>query len=49
MFISYEDAESIGWKVRYILENGLGGAMVWELGLDGGNLLTPLSDGLFPP
>jgi chitinase len=49
VFISYEDAESIGWKVRYILENGLGGAMVWELGLDGGNLLTPLSDGLFPP
>jgi chitinase len=44
IFISYEDAESIRWKVRYIRENHLGGAMVWELGLDGGTLLEPLSD-----
>jgi chitinase len=47
IFISYEDAESIGWKVQYIREKGLGGAMVWELGLDGGELLRPLGDGLF--
>jgi chitinase len=47
VFISYEDAESIGWKVSYIRQNGLGGAMVWELGLDGGVLLDPLGDGLF--
>jgi chitinase len=47
VFISYEDAESITWKVKYIRENGLGGAMVWELGLDGGELLGPLGDGLF--
>jgi chitinase len=47
VFISYEDAESIEWKVRYIREKGLGGAMVWELGLDGGMLLGPLGDGLF--
>jgi chitinase len=46
VFISYEDAESIEWKVRYIREKGLGGAMVWELGLDGGMLLGPLGDGL---
>jgi chitinase len=49
IFISYEDSESIAWKVRYIRENGLGGAMVWELGLDGGELLNPLGDGLFSP
>ena len=33
-FISYEDEESIGIKCDYIKVNGLGGAMVWELGLD---------------
>jgi chitinase len=48
VFISYEDAESIGWKVRYIREKDLGGAMVWELGLDGGALIGPLGEGLFP-
>jgi chitinase len=48
IFISYEDSESIGWKVRYIREQGLGGAMVWELGLDDGGLLAPLADALFP-
>ncbi len=48
VFISYEDAESIEWKVRYIREKDLGGAMVWELGLDGGALIGPLGDGLFP-
>jgi chitinase len=47
VFIAYEDAESIEWKVRYIREQSLGGAMVWELGLDGGLLLGPLGDGLF--
>ena len=47
VFISYEDAESIGWKVQYIRDKGLGGAMVWELGLDGGLLIGPLGDGLF--
>jgi chitinase len=47
-FITYDDAESIRWKVRYIRDNGLGGAMIWELGLDGGELLKPLGDELFP-
>jgi chitinase len=45
--MSYEDAESIGWKVGYIQEKGLGGAMVWELGLDDGMLLQPLGNKLF--
>ncbi|WP_059350193.1 glycosyl hydrolase family 18 protein [Bacillus coahuilensis] len=30
-FISYDDPESIGYKTSYIRENGLGGAMMWEL------------------
>lgn len=47
IFISYEDADSISWKVRYIQENRLGGAMVWELGLDSGILLRALSHLLF--
>ncbi|HHU55224.1 MAG TPA: hypothetical protein GXZ48_00840 [Acholeplasmataceae bacterium] len=29
-FISYEDAESIKNKCRYVKEHGLGGVMVWE-------------------
>jgi chitinase len=47
VFISYEDSESIRWKVEYIQSKRLGGAMVWELGLDGGDLLGPMSDMLF--
>lgn len=33
-FITYEDEISIGMKSQYIKEKGLGGAMIWELGLD---------------
>ena len=33
-FISYEDEQSLAIKSRYIKERKLGGAMVWELGLD---------------
>lgn len=33
-FISYEDEESLTIKCRYIKNHRLGGAMVWELGLD---------------
>lgn len=47
IFITYDDAESILWKVKYIQENGLGGGMIWELGSDGGKLLAPLADSLF--
>ncbi|MBN1440964.1 MAG: glycoside hydrolase family 18 protein [Anaerolineales bacterium] len=47
IFISYEDAESVGWKADYIRERGLGGAMVWELGLDGGALIGPLGEDLY--
>jgi chitinase len=43
-FITYDDAQSIQWKVKYLQEHGLGGAMIWELGTDGGNLIQPLAD-----
>lgn len=33
-FITYEDDISIGLKAQYIKEKQLGGAMIWELGLD---------------
>lgn len=33
-FVTYDDEISIGLKAQYVKEQGLGGAMVWELGLD---------------
>ncbi|MDD2534044.1 MAG: glycoside hydrolase family 18 protein [Eubacteriales bacterium] len=33
-FISYDDPESIGIKVDYIHNRGLGGAMIWQLAQD---------------
>ncbi|MFC5530141.1 glycosyl hydrolase family 18 protein [Cohnella yongneupensis] len=47
-FVSYEDAESIGYKTDYLKARGLGGAMVWELTQDDGNntLLNKLSGDL---
>jgi chitinase len=30
IFISYEDAESIGHKIKYVKEKGLSGVMFWE-------------------
>jgi chitinase len=46
-FISYEDAESVGLKARYIKSRGLGGAMIWELSNDYNNeLLTSLYQGI---
>ncbi|HEX2977633.1 MAG TPA: glycosyl hydrolase family 18 protein [Candidatus Babeliales bacterium] len=40
-FITYEDEQSIALKANYIKQNNLGGAMIWELGLD-----TPTWDGI---
>ncbi|MBE9001868.1 glycoside hydrolase [Nostoc sp. LEGE 12447] len=33
-WVSYDDAESIGYKISYLIEKGLGGAMIWAIGLD---------------
>lgn len=47
IFISYEDAESIGYKSEFIKSKKLGGAMVWELSQDpSGELLGVLYRGL---
>ena len=39
IWISYDDAQSIGEKVQYVRANGLGGIMIWELSGDDGTLL----------
>jgi chitinase len=38
-FISYDDAESMGYKTAYIKSMGLGGAMMWELSQDPNKVL----------
>jgi GH18 family chitinase len=41
VMISYEDQRSVGDKARYVVENNLGGMMIWELaGDDSGYNLT---------
>ena len=46
-FISYDDAQSMGYKASYINSKGLGGAMMWELSQDPNRvLLTALYNGL---
>ena len=38
-FITYEDEQSIAYKANYIRENGLKGAMIWELSQDPNKVL----------
>ncbi len=38
-FISYDDEQSIGAKVQFIKNKGLGGAMIWELSQDADGVL----------
>lgn len=46
-FISYEDEQSIEAKCAYIREQGIGGLMFWEYGLDRtGRLIAAMSRGL---
>jgi chitinase len=46
-FISYEDAQSMGYKAQYIKTKSLGGAMIWELSQDPNKvLLNALYNGL---
>ncbi|WP_407272937.1 glycosyl hydrolase family 18 protein [Radiobacillus sp. PE A8.2] len=50
IFITYDDKESIAIKADYIREEGLGGAMIWEITQDHGNdLLSTLYTGLKDP
>ena len=42
-WVSYDDPQSVGEKVRYVREHGLGGVMIWELGGDDGSLMRAIS------
>jgi chitinase len=46
-FVTYDDGESLGYKIDYIKSHGLGGAMFWEFTGDRkGTLQNKLSHGL---
>lgn len=46
-FLSYEDAESLAAKARYVRQHGLAGVMFWEYSNDrSGELVRALSDAL---
>lgn len=47
-FISYDNVESLGYKINFVKENGFAGAMIWDLGTDDAdyNLLKAVSYGL---
>lgn len=36
VFITYDDTVSVRLKTRYVIDNGLGGIMFWQLGADAG-------------
>ncbi len=42
-WVSYDDPQSVGEKVRYVRERGLGGVVIWELGGDNGALMRAIS------
>jgi len=44
-WVSYDDPQSVGEKVRYVRERGLGGVVIWELGGDDGSLMRAISGG----
>lgn len=48
-YITYEDAESLGLKMKFVKDNGLAGAMFWEMSEDNtGSLLDALHEALNP-
>jgi chitinase len=48
-WITYEDPESLRWKIGYIKEKGLAGAMFWELSEDNtGTLLDAIYHTVYP-
>jgi GH18 family chitinase len=48
VFITYDDAESVGAKADYVRTRGLAGLMIWEIGGDDGTLLGVIRDRLPP-
>ena len=43
-WVSYDDPESVGEKVRYARDRALGGVFIWELGGDDGSLMRAISE-----
>ena len=41
-WISYDDPQSVGEKVKYVRERRLGGVVIWELGGDDGSLMQAI-------
>ncbi len=41
-WVSYDDPQSVGEKVRYVRDQGLGGVFIWELGGDNGELMNAI-------
>ncbi|WP_211473442.1 glycoside hydrolase family 18 protein [Collimonas humicola] len=49
-FVSYDDPESLEYKISYLKQMGLGGAMFWQLSADrNAVLLDKVAAGLLPP
>jgi chitinase len=49
LYVSYDDPWSMGEKIKYMKEKGLGGAMIWELSGDREEeLLDVIIDGMCP-
>ncbi|MBI5566486.1 MAG: glycoside hydrolase family 18 protein [Chloroflexi bacterium] len=46
IFITYDDAESIGFKADYVRDHHLGGMMMWNLSSDDGTLVRTVFEGL---
>ena len=42
-WVSFDDPQSVGEKVRYLREHGLGGVFIWELGGDNGELMRAIT------
>ena len=42
-WVSFDDPQSVGEKVRYVREHGLGGVFIWELGGDNGDLMRAIT------
>ena len=42
-WVTYDDPQSVGEKMRYVRERGLGGVFIWELGGDDGTLMNVIA------
>ena len=47
-FIAYDDENSVRAKMRYLVRQGLRGAMYWEIALDNGSELASVVSGELP-